>query len=204
MSWSKIFNKVFDNAGAGPLINPEILPASQGGFYPGEIRLWSIPIEVLQTYNPNWLLCNGDLYPQASAVGQALAALNVDVRSALGITLSAGNYNVPNMFTSGGLGYFIRAADGTTRTLGSVQTDAIRNITAATTGSHSSYGTFAGVSGTASGAFTVTAKGKGATVGSGDTCFELSFSASKVVPTAAENRPVNIGFEPCIYLEISA
>jgi hypothetical protein len=203
MSWSRIFKRLFDNAGDGPLVNPSILPASQGGFYPGEIRLWSIPIEVLQTYDPNWLLCNGDLYPQASAEGQALAALNVDVRNALGITLSSGNYNVPNMFTSGGLGYFIRAADGTTRTLGSIQGDAIRDIQGANTYQGCRYATAS-----LTGAYAVDGAEAAAvwnvTSNSGYRCGTVTFMASRVVPTAAENRPVNIGFEPCIYLDIAA
>jgi hypothetical protein len=108
------------------------------------------------------------------------------------------------MFTSDGRGYFIRAADGTTRTLGSVQNDAIREIE----GVLNTYQAKS-KSDSLTGVFAVNAVKLANTgfssVSNASTEFVASdFKASRAVPTAAENRPVNIGFEPCIYLDLAA
>jgi len=72
------------------------------------------------------------------------------------------------------------------RVLGSVQGDAIRNIV----GSLGSISAI--VAGTASGAFTVgTPSNRSAGNSNGPTC-DFTFNASRVVPTASENRPRNI------------
>jgi microcystin-dependent protein len=123
-----------------------------------------------------------------------------------GQTISSGTYPELVEFLAGAAaasavmpdyrGYFLRGVNTTPagldngRTLGSVQGDAIRNITgqAAATGSRGL------TDGTTSGAFTRGTYRGGAveTAGSYPSKWSILFDASRVVPTADEVRPVNI------------
>ena len=96
-------------------------------------------------------------------------------------------------------GYFMRAFDskGTIdpgRVFGSKQGDAIRNITGSLSGSSGNYGMFPTVGATpGTGAFTsIPRSGIGAAAGEDNSTSDIAFDASKVVPTAPENRPVNM------------
>ena len=83
------------------------------------------------------------------------------------------------------------------RNIGTAQGDAIRNIAGAwgsgVIGSHSVY-----TSGAMGGTGRVNGGG-GGTVGSGE--YGYNFDASRVVPTAAENRPRNLAYFACIRYE---
>lgn len=85
-------------------------------------------------------------------------------------------------------GCFIRGLGGNSAEIGVVQGDAIRNITGSTTNVMAE-------GSVASGAFSYLRTGS-ATTGTGDTDDRgtISFDASRVVPTANENRPKNMAF----------
>ena len=104
--------------------------------------------------------------------------------------------NVPNAFHSDGRGYFERAVNGTTRQVGSIENDAIRNIT----------GQFLAFMTGDNALFTI---GKRWAVDSAPADISKAngmsfnvFDASRVVPTGPENRVLNTGRTPVIYLGI--
>lgn len=155
-----------------------------------------------------WYLMNGDNFLLTSPQGQALNGLSADYKADWGIVVSVVNgqnvINVPNYFDAAGNGYFDRAVDGTNRRVGSKQGDAIRNI----------YGYF-GFNGNAycrawwisSGAFVTNGINPAPSIqcasNSGQSVQEgVYFDAALQVPVAAENRPINIGKTPLIYLGV--
>lgn len=87
--------------------------------------------------------------------------------------------------------------NGTSRTVGSKQTDAIRNITGSLLSVLSDdNGT---TDGGATGVFTwYLARDNVNTPGGNCHSNHLDFSAANVVPTADENRPRNVAFLPCV------
>jgi len=151
-----------------------ITAVASSGFPIGFIGIWPLAQNPPDMYdssgNPKWLECNGQainatLYPELAAMYGAA---------------------VPNY-----QGMFLRGVGGNSAALGVQQGDAIRNITG-------SYGgaSFMGLSqdgqiGDARGAF-----GNGDWkpqfnwMGGGNS-YDMNFDASRVVPTASENRPVN-------------
>lgn len=151
-----------------------------------------------------WYFRNGDNYLLNSPQGQVLNSLSDNYKKDHLITIKTINgkqcINVPSAFTSDGRGFFERAVDGNSRQVGSVQNDAIRNI----------YGSFYPVSetfaseGQTVGVFKKTQCLSSHTPsaiddGPGD---GIVFDASLVVPTSNENRPINIGLTPAIYLGV--
>lgn len=139
-----------------------------------------------------WLLCNG------AAISRTLYAnLFTAIGTAHGVGDNSTTFNLPDY-----RGRFLRMVDGTagrdpdktSRTamgtggntgnnVGSVQADAIRNIT----GGLNNVGAYPG----ASGAFTSSITG--GTHHDGGTAVRISynFNAANVVPTGGDNRPVN-------------
>lgn len=133
-----------------------------------------------------WLKANG------SAISRTAYA---DLFAAIGTTFGAGDgantFNLPDL-----RGEFIRGADDgrgidTGRTMGSNQGDAIRNIT----------GKFRAVDDngptSTTGAFYVIGDAGSGTGGSTPEK-NVGFDASRVVPTASENRPRNVALLACI------
>ena len=160
-----------------------------------------------------WYFRNGDNYLLHSPQGQVLNRLSDNYKRDHQITIKDINgqqyINVPSAFASDGRGYFERPANGNTRQVGSVEGDAIRNI----------YGQQAvrgGVDASISvdGDFTPytyvfrysRGVGQQPIVVQDFSCLAESvvstFDASRVVPTAYENRPINIGLTPAIYLGV--
>ncbi|WP_208854829.1 phage tail protein [Chromobacterium haemolyticum] len=143
-----------------------------------------------------WIAADG------SAISRSTYA---NLFSAIGVTHGAGDgsttFNVPDL-----RGVFLRGVDNGRnvdpgRTLGSWQNDAIRNIT----GSISTPGgvsQFLGEQVTATGPFTINGNNyslpiaDGAGPNSGPSL--MGFDVSRVVPTASENRPVNVALLACI------
>jgi len=83
-------------------------------------------------------------------------------------------------------GMFLRGIGGNSAGLGQTQGDAIRNITAR-------WETRAGdMPGMADGAAFTSYIGNWASAVTSRTSWEMNFDASRVVPTASENRPVNM------------
>lgn len=153
---------------------------------------------------PGWYVRNGDNYPLGSPQGVVLNSLSDNYKRDYQITIKTINgqqyINVPTAFASDGRGLFERPVDGTTRQVGTVQNDAIRNI----------YGGFYPISetfaseGQAHGVFKKTQCLSNHTPsaidgGPGD---GIVFDASLVVPTSDENRVINEGKTPAIYLGV--
>lgn len=146
----------------------------------GEYKDFAMP-------NPKgrWLFCNGDAISRTKYK---------ELFKAIGTRYGAGDnlttFNIPDR-----RGLFVRTyddgrgVDSEKRELGSYQGDAIRNITAS----------FSALSsGTADGALTITSSSDGNYPGGYSFNKSFSFNASKVVPTADENRPKNISVYTCI------
>ena len=97
---------------------------------------------------------------------------------------SGDNFNLPNFAD----GKFMRSIGGNAAALGTAQGDAIRNIT----GAISAYDGGAVPAGVDRGAFTPVAGGGLIPIGSSGVRAYQTFDASRVVPTANENRPLNM------------
>ncbi|SOB60526.1 protein of unknown function [Pseudodesulfovibrio profundus] len=162
----------------------------------GELRLMPFRAEHLP---PGWYVGNGDQYADDSAQGGALLSLSAEYRADWGISLAGGLINVPNLFDVDGNGYFLRPVDGVARQIGSIQGDAIREIKGSITTNFSDL-----LFNSSSGALSVEplgTGGNGLATGNGHDS-TVNFKASDAVPTASENRPINIGLTPAIYLGV--
>ena len=157
-----------------------------------------------------WYFRNGDNYLLSSPQGQALNNLSVNYKSDHKITIKTINgqqyINVPTAFAPDGRGFFERAVNGTTRQVGSWEDDAIRNIK----------GSIPNGPGRAVIGHENITKGEHDGAISVYHCDDdwlqvgprrmrwafFDFDASRVVPTAHENRPINVGMTPAIYLGV--
>lgn len=159
-----------------------------------------------------WYFRNGDNYLLDSQQGRALDSLSEHYKEDFKITIKAINgrqyINVPSAFASDGRGFFERAVNGTDRQVGSGQGDAIRNI----------YGEIHHLfhwRGTEPyGVFKKHLNNGGAGLNNRHypvTCNEpdsdypeqtVVFNAAQFTLTANENRPLNIGLTPAIYLGV--
>ena len=152
-----------------------------------------------------WYFRNGDNYLLSSPQGQALNSLSTNYKNDHRITIKIINglqyINVPTAFAPDGRGFFIRAVDGITRQVGHVEDDAIRDI----------YGHFdAGVvdhhdvyaRGAFRGSAAIYPENGSAPPQKNWAAWGYDFRASNVVPTANENRVLNIGATPAIYLGV--
>lgn len=144
-----------------------------------------------------WYHANGDKYSTSSPQGKALLSLSEEYRTAFKITARDEQINLPNLYHSDGRGFFFRAS----KTVGAIQEDAIRNLTgtAQFNGQEAAQVQSSGVFNTE------TAGHRRPNLFANDydrDVARLSFDASRVVPTAEENRPLNIGMTPAIYLGV--
>ena len=152
-----------------------------------------------------WYFRNGDNYLLNSPQGQVLNGLSADYKNDHRITIKTINgqqfINVPTAFAPDGRGFFIRAVDGATRQVGHIEDDAIRDI----------YGHFdAGVvdhhdvyaRGAFRGSAAIYPENGSAPPQKNWAAWGYDFRASNVVPTANENRVLNIGATPAIYLGV--
>lgn len=159
----------------------------------------------------------GTLYCDGSAISRTAYP---ELFAVIGTTYGAGDgsttFNIPDL-----RGLFLRGTEGAAETLGTEQEDAIRNITGSfsirPTAGQSIYDDY--VSSTIDGetesgyVFSVS---RAQDMESGENWYPLSyttvsnrigwaqyirFNASRSVPTADENRPVNMAMRPCIIYE---
>lgn len=154
---------------------------------------------------PGWYFRNGDNYLLNSPQGQVLNQLSDNYKRDHQITIKDINgqkyINVPSAFAQDGRGYFERAIDGTNRQVGSVEGDAIREIwghfDTGVVDNHVSYarGAFAGSN-------AINPNGGAFQPAREWMAWGYEFFASRVVPTANENRPINMGMTPVIYLGV--
>ena len=159
-----------------------------------------------------WYVRNGDNYLLNSPQGQALNKLSDNYKHDHQITIKNINgqqyINTPTAFTSDGLGFFERAVNGDIRQVGNIEGDAIRNL----------YGDMQHIfhwRGTVPhGVFRIFQNNGGS--GLNNRYYPLICSepesdypeqtvvldTSLFVPTANENRPINMGLIPVIYLGV--
>jgi hypothetical protein len=195
--------RIFDNQGLGPKFMTNLVPIRH---YVGEIALYPFRVDEL----PDCVyFCGGDLYALDSPQGIVLNGLSANYKKDWGIKAEDGYINVPYLLDANGNGYFFRPVDGTTRLPGSKQTDAIRNIktTAEDKTNNVGYGspyTHANYRSVTTEPldppfYNIVTHHNGyslniLTGGNARTLF-MGFDASLCnnVPTAPENRPVNVG-----------
>ncbi|CAQ83737.1 MULTISPECIES: tail fiber protein [Photorhabdus] len=142
-------------------------------------------------------IANGDIYAINSNIGRVLNSLSAEYKKAWRIKQSDGKINLPNLFVNG-RGVFMRAG----LQPGVIQEDAIRNIQ----GELGWWSTalFSRVSG----AFYGVKASNNTSANHKNIPDQYSifshaiFDTSKVVPTASENRPLNVGMVPVIYLGV--
>lgn len=161
------------------------------GVFVGKIELLSTTADAMPA---KWYLATGDKYPANSPQGQALQSLPEAYKQALKVELRDGQINTPNLFHSDGRGYFIRSA----KTLGVVQEDAIRNAAGF-------LGLLSGQIADPNGVFAskpVSRAGWSRSTGREYSGLDIDFNLARAVPVADENRPLNIGFLPAIYLGV--
>ncbi|MDD3039752.1 phage tail protein [Bacteroides sp.] len=139
---------------------------------PGIIKFYAAPVEP-----DGYLFCRGQVVSRTTYAG---------LFAAIGTIYGAGDgsttFKIPDL-----RGVFIRGLGGNSADLGVVQGDAIRNITGR-------FGADDRATGLATGAFRGAQQWEVNTTAQGgdNAFFEFSFDASRVVPTAEENRPVNM------------
>lgn len=178
--------------------NPQT-PAN--GLYVGEIRLLPFRHDELPF---GWHFCNGERFLLTSPQGEVLSGLSENFRADWGLEEDLCSISLPNLFHEDGRGCFLRPVDGLTRQVGAVEGDAIRNITGRVGGGIHNRVFWAGLQD--AGAFLGSANDGYANMPGSKTAdgggVVASFDASRVVPTAPENRPLNLGMTPAIYLGV--
>lgn len=146
----------------------------------------------------------GFLECDGSAISRTVYAdLFTNIGTTYGVGDGSTTFNLPDL-----RGEFIRGFDNgrgidSGRAIGSAQGDAIRNITGSTTQKTVVTYLDAANSTYVTGAMTATGHQQTASAinnsgTSGDQAYDIGIDASKVVPTASENRPRNIAMMYCI------
>lgn len=146
-------------------------------------NIQTIPTGTILPFTSNtvpdgFILCQG-----ASVSRSTYAELFAIIGTTFGIGNGSTTFNIPDL-----RGKFIRGVGGNSAGLGVAQGDAIRNISGSLVGlARRDEGL------SASGAFTRSYAGSSSdTDGTGPTDTAIYFNASNQVPTAAENRPINM------------
>lgn len=194
--------------------------------YLGNTKTWGPWIEQITTANMNkyfsigdfrlmpfranelpfgWYVRNGDNYLLNSPQGQALNKLSDNYKRDHQITIKNINgqqhINTPTAFTSDGRGFFERAVNGEIRQVGNIEGDAIREIwghfDSGVIDNHHEYAL-----GAFSGSHAINQKNGAFEPKKEWDTWGYDFNASRVVPTANENRPINMGLTPVIYLGV--
>lgn len=152
-----------------------------------------------------WYFRNGDNYLLNSPQGQALNRLSNNYKRDHQITIKDINgqqyINVPSAFAPDGRGFFERAVNGTTRQVGSIEDDAIREMwghfDTGVVPEHSEY-----AKGAFCGSYAINPTNSAFQSTTEWHPWGFDFYASRVVPTANENRPINMGMTPAIFLGV--
>lgn len=144
-----------------------------------------------ETAPPGTLICDGSEISR-----EAYPELYEEIGALCGPGDGVNTFNLPDL-----RGDFLRWLGGNSAALGVQQGDAIRDIQARL-GNTSinifslAYGAFEGIAGTEENYYAWSSTQAG-----GQQYAHGLFAASKVVPTAIENRPINIALLPCIIYE---
>jgi hypothetical protein len=174
---------------------PIVARKSINGLILGEIR--AFPFRQAELFKYGWYYANGDKYDLTSDPGQVLNSFDSQYKSDMGISVSNNKINVPKLIYTDGRHYFIRGG----ATPGVVQNDAIRNIVGKSkiradgAKIDQDTGPFTSWVNNSNQAFT------GANNSSWD-FLSTDFDASRCVPVANENRPLNFTMVFAIYLGV--
>ena len=137
---------------------------------------------------PGWYFMGGQGYAVGSAQANALLSLPAAFRTRWGIINDGTNVYMPTLFYSDGRGYVIRAANGTTRLVGSAELDALQGH------SHGNVCIYPGGQ---------LNWGGGPSLPSGATATAGTTDAGYGTPRiATETRMLNIGMTPVMYLGV--
>lgn len=153
-----------------------------------------------------WYACNGQAFANTTKQAVVLNSLPTGYKTDWGIVNTGAVTNVPNWAYTDAEGTrqpFARAVDGTVRKPGSVESDTIRNIKGTVYTDIRTPGSSNVPS--SDGAMVITAASNsnaGTAVYGGFAMTNFGFDASRVVPTAEENRPLNRGMIMAIYLGV--
>lgn len=159
---------------------------------------------------PGWYPRDGCRYLLSSPQGQALNSLSDAYKTVWSITIEGSGedatINVPNAFDASGRGYFERPVDGVSRTVGSVELDALQSIDGRF--SIESYMNAQGIyDNSLTGPFYSHRPSTGFTYhGAGPQVVgnsAVGFSAARVARTSTETRPSNSGMTPVIFLGVN-
>ena len=143
-----------------------------------------------------WYFANGDRYANTTDAGKALNALSTNFKSDWKITNNGTTTNVPNLFHTDGRGFVIRSVNGVARAVGSVEIDAMQNITG---NIYSGLNVF----NSAAGAFYLSGSNNYSRNPDSSSGYnQVEFDASRVARTASETRMLNIGMTPAIFLGV--
>lgn len=196
--------KFIENLGLGEWLEKQIkIPVGMFSTFPH--RATQLP--------PKWYSTNGDRFSVSSPQGQALKSLSAEMKSDWGITESGGMINVPNIKQPDGRTPFLRPVNGTSRQVGHVDGDKIRNIYGAVNFAMSAAGLQ-----TATGQYlpaTVDGAFRTSVIHSASSSFSVmrdekidvqrcgaTMDVSMLVPTGTENKPLDIGVTLAIYLGV--
>jgi len=172
--------------------------SADGGIVPGFLDL--LPFRVTDLPQ-GWYPATGVQYALNSLQGNALNNLPVSYKTDWRITISGSPQliNTPNLYHTDGRGLFLRPSNS----VGTVIGDAIRNIT----GSLRLRGNDSVTSVMSSGgAFGVSSAwisdDRFTKQGGPQYASDILIDASRVAPTASENRPLHVGATPAIFLGV--
>jgi hypothetical protein len=173
---------------------------------PGQFALFLHPKEALPE---GWFFPDGRWVATSTTLGAALVALPAALKTAWGVSLSGNSirlFDPDKFFTTDAagakVGRFPRLAGLGAQAVGVTQQDAIRNIK----GGFPVAGGWSQMNGPTFEPGPFAADGTRWFDNSGTSSSDggaISFDASLVVPTAAENRPFNTGMTPGIYLGVT-
>lgn len=153
-----------------------------------------------------WYLCDGTEYLKTSSAGIGLLSLSTSYVTNWNIATTSTGICTPNLVSSVAgaadeedtvRSAFMRSITGTTRQVGSIEGDAIRNITGESGSIARSE--FSGAVSTGALSQYMSVNGDGSDYSSFRT-IGIEFDASLVVPTSFDNHPINYGMHWCIYL----
>jgi hypothetical protein len=188
-------DKLYENQGNKPRKIRQELIATKG-----EIRYF---IQTADKLPAGWIVPNGDIFPLNSAIGKALNDFDTDTKANWGIVVNGSNINAPTLFHSDGRAYFLRGVDGATRQVGSVEEDAIQNLTGdiffMLAGQTALLGSGSGVFSAKTPQSTTTFSPTGTLANQNSV---INFNASNVARTDTETRSINAGFTPAIFIGV--
>jgi hypothetical protein len=209
MSYPGFQERMLENTGDGPKLNPDLVDFPDYMFI-GKIEILPFRVDELPQ---GWWACFGEFIALTSAAGQVLYNLPTNFKADWGIVLGGSNtlISLPDLLDDDGNGYFLRPVDGITRQVGSVQGDAMRNIKSSfTTGDRLGfyeccYPIDANVkpfykTGTGTNGHAMVSSDGHPNYYSGFFGFDASLADD--VQVALENRPKNRGGTPSIYLGV--